>query len=174
MLPDDSPLDCDRILDDPQVWMGEMPRYWEEIPARVVVNLAGVCPPGSSDGRVVFSLPLTDSPREDALPDRADLERFLASVHPWVSAEPSYWHCHAGINRSGLVLAAWLHLHQDLPISQAIALLRARRSGIVLCNNVFEQALRRWYGGPDEQDFQPFTLEVYLRERRRRRERGMD
>ncbi len=152
--------------------MGEMPRYWEEIPARVVVNLAGAFPAGDSEGRLVLSMGLRDAPREDALPARVDLERFLDGVQPWAATEPSYWHCHAGINRSGLALAAWLHLHRGYAISEAIALLREQRSGIVLCNNAFERALRQWYGGPDEQAFQPFTLEVYLQERRRRRERG--
>ena len=170
----DSPLDCDLILEQaPRVYMGEIPRDFDEIPAPVVVNLCGVFPPGYAGEHVVLALPMLDTLDTSAQVDQERLERFLASVHVHASEQASYWHCHAGLNRSGFALAAYLHLYRDLRISETITLLRERRSGMVLCNNVFERALREWYGDEDEQDFQIFSLEIYLQERRRRRERGL-
>ena len=50
-------------------------------------------------------------------------------------------------------------------ISEAIVTLRQQRSPMVLCNSLFERRLREWYGGEDEQEFRPFDVETYLRER---------
>lgn len=147
------------------MFLGELPRTWAEIPAPVVVNLCGVYPTGDPGGKQVLGLPLLDVLDRAVAPTRLELERFLASVHELVPFAPSYWHCHAGINRSSFALAAYLHLYQGIRISEAISQLRQRRVPMVLCNHVFEGLLREWYGAPDEQEFQRFDLATYLRER---------
>jgi len=45
--------------------------------------------------------------------------------------------CQAGLNRSGIIVAAALHL-DGMPPQDAIALLRDKRSPAVLCNQAFE------------------------------------
>lgn len=163
-------LDCHLISEDPvPIYMGELPRDYSMVPAPVVVNLCGVFPQAVPPVRVVHSMPLVDSLDVALLPSKDDVDRFLEAVHVHAQDLPSYWHCHAGINRSGFTLAAYLHRYRGLTISSSIALLRYRRSGMVLCNNVFERTLRSWYGTPDEQTFERFTLEAYLAEIRRHR-----
>ena len=102
-------------------------------------------------------------------PHKGRGESFLEAVHNHASSEPTYWHCHAGLNRSGLALAAYLHRHRGLRISDAISQLRQKRTRMVLCNSLFERTLRRWYGDPDEQDFDTFSIDDYLVEREGRR-----
>lgn len=164
------PLDCHEVSSAPApLFMGELPRRYEEIPARVVLNLCGIFPGGEPWGRVVLGLPMLDALEPDLLPTRATVERFLQAAHPWASEQPTYWHCHAGLNRSGLMVAAYLHRYRGMRISAAIAHLRDARSPMVLCNSLFEGTLRQWYGGPDEQAFEPFSVERYLAETAGRR-----
>ena len=148
-----------------ELFMGELPPRWDVIPAPVVINLCGVYPHGDPAGRMVLGMPMLDVLDRSMVPERDALEGFLASAHALVAEQASYWHCHAGINRSGLALAAYLHLYRGLRISEAIGTLRAQRSEMVLCNHLFEGLLREWYGGPDEQEFQRFDLQTYLKER---------
>jgi protein-tyrosine phosphatase len=98
-----------------------------------------------SPGGVHLTLGLVDM--EGAAPPDEVLDTFIASVHPWVSARTSYWHCEAGVNRSCLLLAWYLCTHQRLSADEAITQLRARRVsrkyGLQpLCNRSFERALR--------------------------------
>lgn len=159
-------LDYSLVSDAPApLYMGELPRRYDEIPAKIVVNMCGVYPGGEPWGRVVLGMPMLDVLDPELIPERAHFERFLQSVHLYASEMPSYWHCHAGLNRSGLAIAAYLHVYRGLRISDAITRMRAERSPMVLCNSLFEQTLRRWYGGPDEQAFEAFSLEKYLVER---------
>lgn len=163
-------LDFHLVSDDPApLYMGELPRRYEEIPARAVMNLCGVYPGGEAWGRVVLSLPMLDVPDPAIMPTRAAVERFLDTAHLYASEQPTYWHCHAGLNRSGLAVAAYLHRHRGVRISDAIHHIRTCRSPMVLCNGTFEQTLRAWYGTPEEQAFEPFSLERYLAERGGRR-----
>jgi hypothetical protein len=146
------PLDYHLASDDPApLYIGALPDTWEQVPARVVVNLCGMFPEGSSHRRIVHALPLVDVADEAAVPPRARLEAFVDAVHAYAEHEPTYWHCHAGLNRSGLAVALYLHRHRALRISDAIAQLRQRRSPLVLCNPVFDRKLREWYGEQDEQ-----------------------
>jgi protein-tyrosine phosphatase len=164
-------LDHHLVHDAPSnLFMGELPARWSDIPTPVVVNLCGVYPKGDPEGRMVLGLPMLDILDRSMVPERAELERFLATVHTLAEEQPSYWHCHAGINRSGFAISAYLHLYRGMPISRAIASLREARSEMVLCNHLFEGLLREWYGGPDEQEFQRFDLQTYLKERRGRRD----
>lgn len=164
MYPDQ--LDYHLVSAEPApLYMGELPRRYDEIPARVVLNMCGVYPAGEPWGRLVLALPMLDVLDAELLPDRAIFERFLRSAHLHAAEHPTYWHCHAGLNRSGLALAGYLHLYRGHRISDAISHLRASRSPMVLCNSLFEETLRQWYGTADEQDFEPFSLDRYLAER---------
>ena len=126
---------------------------------------AALLGPELLDSWALTATELLDALDPDLLPDREVFERFIDSVHGHAQSEPSYWHCHAGINRSGLAVATYLHRHRGLAISDAITLIRNQRSPMALCNGLFEATLRKWYGRPDEQDFSPFTLDDYLRGR---------
>ena len=110
----------------------------------------------------LFMLPIDDSMGLATLPDQDTIESFLKSVHVFAQHKPSYWHCQAGINRSGLLLATYLHLYRGMRISEAISTLRARRSDMVLCNSDFERLLRERYGEADEKSFVRTDLETYL------------
>lgn len=162
----DETLVFDRIVKGPPpIYMGPLPADWSAIPAPVVINMCGVFPHGPPPSHEVFAIALHDVQEESALPARATFERFLASIHSAASKQPSYWHCHAGLNRSGLALGAYLHLYHGYRISDAIQTMRDRRSPLVLCNAQFEGALRRWYGEEDEQEFVPVDVDAWMRER---------
>jgi hypothetical protein len=159
-------LDYHLISEGPApLFMGELPRDYDEIPARVVLNLCGVHPPGQAFGRVVHTMPLLDVLDADMAPARTQLERFLEAADLYAASEPTYWHCHAGLNRSGLAVAAYLHLYRGTTIGEAIAQMRRVRTPLVLCNSHFEGLLRKWYGTKAEQDFTPIDIDAYLRER---------
>ena len=149
----------------PPLFMGELPRDYADVPASIVVNLCGVHPDIVPLGTTVLTFTMLDTPEEALLPTRQDLERFLSTVRHLADDRPTYWHCHAGLNRSGFAVVAYMHLHLGLPVSQAIESLRQRRSAMVLCNPTFEKALRTWYGREDEQEFVPIDLQTWLRER---------
>ena len=72
-----------------------------------------------------------------AMPDLEKLEAVASYVLDAASEGPTLVHCQAGLNRSGLVAAYALVLDGVAP-TDAVALLRARRSPQVLCNPVFE------------------------------------
>ncbi len=163
--------DSSLILADPPLWMGELPDQWSDVDLPVVVNLCGVMPGGSpAPGQRVHVFPLLDVLDRDVLPTRIAVEKLVDVVHESIDARGSYWHCHAGLNRSGFAVAAYLVRHKGYRISTAIKHMRASRSPMVLCNSLFESTLRNWYGGKDEQTFEPVSFEQWLRERIGRRE----
>lgn len=155
-----TPLDHHLVSDQPApLYMGALPPVWDVVPARIVVNLCGMFPDGSARRRIVHALPLVDVADEAAVPPRARLESFVDAVHAYAAHEPTYWHCHAGLNRSGMLVALYLHRHRELTISAAIRTLREKRSPLVLCNPVFERRLREWYGTEEEQIVGPMPAE---------------
>ena len=159
----DQSFHFDRIVQGPPpIYMGPLPRTWGVVPAPVVINMCGVFPDGPPSQHKVFALALHDLQEAEALPSRSAFEAFLDSIHVYAESTPTYWHCHAGLNRSGLALAAYLHRFHGMRISSAIALMRQRRSPLVLCNAVFERTLRSWYGGDDEQEFTSIDLDAWL------------
>lgn len=139
------------------LFMGALPGHWDDVPTRVVINMCGLFPLGSANRRIVYTMPMMDVADEDLMPPRAALEAFVDTVHEYAVYEATYWHCHAGLNRSGLVVASYLHRYRNMRISEAIGHLRRVRSPLVLCNPLFERRLREWYGGEDEQAFDTIT-----------------
>lgn len=87
--------------------------------------------------------------RETRLYDSADIPGFdvLDELADQVAAavragRKTLVHCQAGLNRSNLVTAlALLRLHPEMTPAEAIALLREKRSELVLCNRAFEAYL---------------------------------
>ncbi|MCA9568287.1 MAG: dual specificity protein phosphatase family protein [Myxococcales bacterium] len=108
-------------------------------------------------------LPLVDTLSPSGVPDRAQLEAFLGEAHAAVERGPTYWHCRRGINRSGLALAAYLHLYGRQSITAAVARLRRLRSPVVLQNETFVAALDAWYRGPDEAPIERVDMEAVAR-----------
>lgn len=160
-------LDYNLISDAPApLYIGELPLRWQDAPTPVLVNLCDAFPTGDPYGKVSFALPFRDVLDPASLPARADLERFLDALHPYASTTPTYWHCRAGINRSAMAAAAYLHRHRGMTITAAITLIRDRRGAMCLCNAVFEAALREWYGTAAERAFDPMPIEVWATERR--------
>jgi hypothetical protein len=75
------------------------------------------------------------------LPDLAELEATAAQINEWRALGPTLVHCEGGWNRSGLVAALAL-IRSGTDPEDAIALLRAKRSSLVLFNPYFAAWLR--------------------------------
>ena len=158
--------DYDRILDSPTpLYLGRFPTEPRHLNVACFINLCGELPHGIPNGVATYVFPLKDTLDPILRPKRAAVEQFLATVHEHVKVAPSYWHCHAGLNRAGFALSAYLHLFHGVRISEAISLLRTTRSPYVLCNSNFEGFLREWYGEDDEKVFTPTEEDVYYRRR---------
>lgn len=71
------------------------------------------------------------------LPDEQLLWAIAAHAHRMCALGPTLVHCQAGLNRSNLIAALALILH-GMTGTEAIDLLRAKRSPAVLCNESFE------------------------------------
>lgn len=137
------------VHDDPfPIAMGSDPDdYWYDFMRefRLIVNLTDRAGHETVPHAMVMHYSMLDMDEEEYVPEQEQSEHFLWAVHVFASTGPSYWHCAAGLNRSGYMLAAYLHLYRQLTIEDSIALLRKKRSRHVLCNKVFENALLRRY-----------------------------
>lgn len=137
------------VSEDPHpLYIGEMPFSYDDIPGRVAIN-ASAMTPAQTPGKVILAFPMVDVDDLAFLPDRSTVERFLDAAHAFAQYEPTYWHCHAGLNRSGLLVAAYLCKYRGGRIDEVIAHLRERRSPLVLSNGLFERSVRDWYSAPD-------------------------
>lgn len=86
----------------------------------------------------------------DEVPDAEELGALAAMVNTFLAKGKTLVHCQAGLNRSNLVAATALILAGREP-ADAIALLRERRSPVVLCNEAFEAWLMDRYGGTHDE-----------------------
>lgn len=128
--------------------MGANPsEYWIDSVSRfnVIVNLMDHPGHSTIPGAVVMHYSMIDMEDEEFVPDKDRSEDFLWAVHLFASTGTSFWHCRAGLNRSGYMLATYLHLYRQFRIKDAISLLREKRSHQVLNNSVFERALIKRY-----------------------------
>ena len=73
--------------------------------------------------------------------DVLDIELASEAVVHYMRKGKTLVHCQAGLNRSGLI-AAYTLMQMHVPVDEAIALLRAKRSPMVLCNRTFVEQLR--------------------------------
>jgi len=74
------------------------------------------------------------------LPDLKQLHEIAEKVNEYRAKGTTLVHCQAGLNRSGLVAALALH-KTGMKAADAIALLREKRSPLVLCNRAFHDYL---------------------------------
>ena len=156
------------IVDQPAIYLGAFPERPEQCTPGVRINLCEQVLVPRLEHQPVFQLTMRDDIDPTHLVERSVLERFLLAVHTVAADQPSWWHCREGINRSAFALAAYLYLHRGMRISSAIDCLRSQRSSLVLCNTLFEETLRAWYGGPDEQTFSRTRFTDFLSQRGKR------
>lgn len=110
------------------------------------VNLTSECGYATHRHTVVMHYSMRDNEDPYSIPEQERMETFLWAAHQYACAGPTYWHCSAGLNRSGFFVAAYLHLYRGTPIQDAIALLRRERHPKVLCNPAFVRVLEERYG----------------------------
>ena len=72
------------------LYMGELPKRYDDVPARVIVNMCGAWPVGDPTRRTTFSMPLLDVLDPEQMPERRRLESFVDAVHTHAAHEPSY------------------------------------------------------------------------------------
>lgn len=123
----DVPL-CSHI--EGNLWMGGVPVTRLPGEFQYVVNHGGYEPYHADLDAVVLEAPMRDA---DVEPDPARIGALAKAVNAFCDAGPTLVHCQAGLNRSGLATAAAL-IERGVTPRDAIALLRARRSPLVLRN----------------------------------------
>ena len=77
--------------------------------------------------------------------EQVDEIAFKVVDHLWDT--PTLVHCQAGLNRSSLIAARVLMIHDGFTAADAVKFLRERRSPACLCNRSFEE----WILGLDEE-----------------------
>ncbi len=112
--------------------VGEAPEEFEYI-----VNLYPWEPYDIQSHQVVTKAQLFDS---SDMPKEEQLYSLAACVNTYRHRGITLVHCQAGLNRSGLISALAL-IEDGMKAVDAIALLRAKRSPAVLCNQAFEEWL---------------------------------
>lgn len=128
-----------------EIYMGPIPISYAHIPQVIFDFTSWSQKPDIVTHNMIMCFPMQDVQDKRALPKREDVEIFLKAAHELASRRSSFWHCLAGLNRSGLMLAAYLHLYRDLKIEEAITLIRHCRSKDALFNPVFVETLLEWY-----------------------------
>lgn len=117
------------------LWMGGCPTGPTDFDA--VVCLYPWEPYQLREGQTHLSVRMYDG---DEVPLPAMLYGLADIVNGLRQAGSVLVHCQAGLNRSGLVTALAL-IRSGMTPPAAIAMLRERRSDVVLCNAVFERWL---------------------------------
>lgn len=72
------------------------------------------------------------------MPDLDQLDAIVRLARDCVRGGKTLIHCQAGLNRSNLV-ASLVLIGDGMPAAEAVALLREKRSPVVLCNETFER-----------------------------------
>ncbi|GMI05783.1 hypothetical protein TrRE_jg10107 [Triparma retinervis] len=93
------------------------------------------------------SIAMTHDPAEDEeeypmLP--LHWERFNSFIEDALKVDPNakiLVHCHAGLNRSGVLAAAHLMTNEKIPVIDAVKRLRRVRGNLALCNEGFQRQL---------------------------------
>lgn len=128
------------------IYLGALPwKSYRKIPADVIFNFCGDIPDfGTQKTTIIF--PFLDSNNSEAIPDEEDILRFMNIASMYAKNGPTFWHCHAGINRSAFMLARYLYSHdpnfEGASIDYIIDLIRRKRYDYCLSNEAFIHSLR--------------------------------
>lgn len=139
-----------------KLWMGGTldARYGGSWPAPLqngeldaVINLEYDADHGLPDRLFKLHWPIEDGP----LPNLQILESVVYTVvHLIEEGERVLVHCSAGLNRSGLVSALALIDLADITGDKAVEVIRMCRGPQALCNRTFENYVRSYTRGSDE------------------------
>jgi protein-tyrosine phosphatase len=127
----------------PGLWIGNLTDARKARDFDLTVNVSGVVTPDAAHGHMHVDWPLNDTwvtPDPDKL---WGLARLIASV---VKNDPEarvFVHCAMGWNRSGIVVACALMLIAGVNGDDAVAMLRRARGENALCNQHFENYVRK-------------------------------
>jgi hypothetical protein len=135
------------IVEEPYpIYLGALPwNSYDEVPADVIFNFCGDIPElGVQKTTIIF--PFLDSNNPAAIPHEEDILSFMNVASMYARKGPTFWHCHAGINRSAFMLARYLHNHdpnfEGASIDYIIDLIRRKRYDYCLSNDAFVHSLR--------------------------------
>lgn len=125
----------------PDLWMGGLPQAIGPGHFGAIFNLHGTAYPIRDRLSYVCVKDMKDA---DVVHERK-VERLaeLVNRERKEAKAPVLVHCQGGLNRSGIVTALALMRGDGMSAPEAIALLREKRSPLVLFNQTFESWLRR-------------------------------
>ena len=89
----------------------------------------------------VFLFPFLDIEHEKEIPSAESISDFIEVARIYTQRGPTFWHCHAGINRSAFMLALYIWMETERTMEESIGLIRSRRDVRCLNNKVFESYL---------------------------------
>ncbi len=139
-------VDYHLIIDKPYpIYLGALPwNSYSSVPADTIFNFCGDIPE-SGTMKKTFIFPFLDDDREDSVPDQKDIFDFLHVANVYATQGPTFWHCHAGVNRSAFMLASYLWLYhddfKDTDMNNVIGMIRNKRYDYCLCNDAFVKRL---------------------------------
>jgi Dual specificity phosphatase, catalytic domain len=127
----------------PRLFIGRSPEPGEHIDVDILVRLAEPFAPGVSANGSVVDHPLDDAEDAEVVDKAFQVVRALVPelAAAWREGKSIRIGCLAGLNRSGLVVAALLTEIAGMTGHEAVAHLRWKRGSMALCNARFHEVL---------------------------------
>ncbi|MBD3255987.1 MAG: hypothetical protein GF383_12905 [Candidatus Lokiarchaeota archaeon] len=126
------------------VYIGALPwNTYQGIPAEVIFNFCGDLPKlGTKKTTIIF--PFLDENNRDALPSDEDIFNFLKVAVFYTQKTSTFWHCHAGVNRSAFMLALYLYTYHfdNMSMEDVIEFIRGKHHDYCLSNETFVRKLK--------------------------------
>ena len=123
------------------LWMGGCPVKVAPNEFEYIVNLVSLYPWWEPYAIAKFQVHTRVHLNDELeIPSEDRLYALARCVNAYRRYGPTLVHCQAGLNRSGLIAALAL-IESGMKAVDAIALLRKKRSPVVLCNRTFEEWL---------------------------------
>jgi len=123
------------------LWMGGCPVKVAPNEFEYIVNLVSLYPWWEPYAIAKFQVHTRVHLNDELeIPSEDRLYALARCVNAYRRYGPTLVHCQAGLNRSGLIAALAL-IESGMKAVDAIALLRKKRSPVVLCNRAFEEWL---------------------------------